>query len=68
MLHAPFRPVTINGGIPFTSWYDIRDLSGVGKEEERFNFEEVRESLGIIDQHVLEEIRFWKERGIKGSD
>jgi predicted esterase len=40
----------------------------LGKEEERFAFEEVRESLGIIDQHVVEEIRFWKEKGVKGSD
>lgn len=68
MLHAPFRPVSINGGIPFTSWYDIRNLSGGGKEEERFNFDEVRESLAIIDKHVVEEINFWKGTGLKGSD
>ena len=28
LLHAPLRPVTINGGSICTSWYDIRDLSG----------------------------------------
>lgn len=24
LLQAPLRPVTINGGIPFNSWYDIK--------------------------------------------
>ena len=30
LLHAPFQPVTINGGMTMPSWYDIVDLSAVG--------------------------------------
>lgn len=27
LLHAPIRPVTINGGMKCPSWYDIKSLS-----------------------------------------
>lgn len=32
LLHAPIRPVTINGGAMCPSWYDIKSLGGVGSE------------------------------------
>jgi len=31
--HAPMRPVTINGGYVMRAWYDIRDDSGVRRED-----------------------------------
>lgn len=68
LLHAPFRPVTINQGLPYTSWYDIRSLSGEGEEKDRYNINEVNESLATIDKYVAEEINFWKENGIKGTE
>ncbi len=30
LLHAPIRPVTINGGATCPSWYDIKILNGGG--------------------------------------
>lgn len=33
LLHAPIRPVTINGGMKMTSWYDIKHLAKHGNEE-----------------------------------
>lgn len=32
LLHAPQRKVTINGGTPFNSWYDIKSFAGSGKD------------------------------------
>lgn len=68
LLQSPVRCVTINNGIPFNSWYDIKSLAGTGKEEDRYNMEEVKDSMNIIDKHILEEINFWKTNGIKDSD
>lgn len=66
LLHAPIRPVTINGGAICPSWYDIRTLAGgVGSESERYSLDEVKESLGIIDKHVSDEIDYWRSAGIK---
>ena len=31
LLQAPFRPVTINGGLKANSWYDIKSLAPGGK-------------------------------------
>jgi len=39
LLHAPIRPVTINNGIPFTSWYDIKSFGGIGQEKDRYNLD-----------------------------
>jgi phospholipase/carboxylesterase len=65
LLHAPQRRVTINGGSVFNSWYDIRSFAGSGKDEERYNLEEIKDSLAIIDQNVASEVAFWKEQGLK---
>jgi len=32
--HAPVRPVTLNGGLPMRAWYDIRELSTSGRQDE----------------------------------
>ena len=32
--HAPVRPVTINGGYAMPAWYDIRDLTPEGRDDE----------------------------------
>lgn len=42
LLNAPYRKVTINGGYPSTSWYDILSLSVQAKNEDRFNLKEVK--------------------------
>ena len=52
LLQAPFRPVTINGGAKFASWYDIKSLMFSGSEEKHFSIPEIKESLEIIDGHV----------------
>ena len=30
LLHAPIRPVTLNGGMKMASWYDIKHLANTG--------------------------------------
>jgi phospholipase/carboxylesterase len=32
--HAPVRPVTVNGGHAMRAWYDIRDLTPQGRDDE----------------------------------
>ena len=43
--HAPFRPITINGGHVMRGWYDIADLNSLRQEDET----EVRTSAGAIE-------------------
>ena len=46
LLHAPIRPVTINGGSKMPSWYDIKVLGfSSKKEEDKCSLQEVKESL-----------------------
>jgi phospholipase/carboxylesterase len=50
--HAAVRPVTINGGYAMRAWYDIRDLTPAGRDDEA-GFAEARDRLeGCI----------WRER------
>ncbi|HEY5683301.1 MAG TPA: dienelactone hydrolase family protein [Sulfuricaulis sp.] len=42
--HAPYRPVTLNGGYVMRAWYDIA-MSESGFEQ---NIEHIRESVGIL--------------------
>ncbi len=37
------------------------------KDEERYNQDEIKESLTIIEQNVVNEIAFWKEQGLKDT-
>ncbi|HQW07721.1 MAG TPA: alpha/beta hydrolase-fold protein [Steroidobacteraceae bacterium] len=32
--HAPVRPITLNNGMPMRAWYDIRELSAAGRQDE----------------------------------
>lgn len=57
--HAPFRPVTINGGYAMRAWYDIA-MSERGFEQ---NPEHIRESEKILRALIENEIR----RGIGGK-
>ena len=34
LLHAPIKPVTINGGMSMPSWYDIRTLNSPNVPED----------------------------------
>lgn len=52
LLNAPLRKVSINYGATSTSWYDIFDLSPQGNNSNRFDLQQVRESLAIIDREV----------------
>jgi len=63
LLQAPLRPVTINSGYPFNSWYDIKALNKTsGKEEDLYSVQEVKESAEIIDKEVQSEAQFWKSQ------
>ncbi len=42
--HAAVRPVTINGGYAMRAWYDIRDLTPEGRDDEA-GFSEARERI-----------------------
>lgn len=53
LLNAPLRKVTINYGATSTSWYDILNLSPHANATDRFNPEQVRESLAIIENEVI---------------
>jgi phospholipase/carboxylesterase len=33
--HAPFQPVTVNGGAVMRAWYDVYELGGTRREDER---------------------------------
>lgn len=46
--HAGVRPVTINGGYAMRAWYDIRDLTPAGRDDET-GFAQARERIeGIL--------------------
>lgn len=61
LLQAPLRPVTINSGMPFNSWYDIKAFDKVsGNEEDLYSVKEVKESAEIIDREVASEASYWK--------
>lgn len=51
--HAPYRPVTINGGYVMRAWYDIA-MSEHGFEQ---NIEHIRESEKILQALIENEIR-----------
>ncbi len=52
-MQAPLRKVTINGGFPCNSWYDIKQLTSEKgsnvKEEDIISIKEVNESLELIE-------------------
>lgn len=50
--HAPVRPVTLNGGLPMRAWYDIRELSAAGRQDDAG----IRESAARIDALIEREI------------
>ena len=54
---APTRPVTINGGFPMPSWFDILAIS----PQRVMNLEQLGESVtllrGLVDQQIAEGIR-----------
>jgi hypothetical protein len=51
-LHAPLRPVSVNGGSVCPSWYDIKNFSFKATDEEAFSIKEINESLSILDENV----------------
>lgn len=51
--HAPYRPVTINGGYVMRAWYDIA-MGGNGFEQ---NTDHIRESAKILQGLIQNEIR-----------
>ena len=54
--HAPFRPVTINGGMTMRAWYDVLTLDRGGPQDE----EGIKESSRALEQLTERE----HERGI----
>jgi phospholipase/carboxylesterase len=50
--HARVRPVTINGGYAMRAWYDIRDLTPEGRDDE----EGFAEARGRIGQYLATEV------------
>lgn len=54
--HAPVRPVTINGGYAMRAWYDIKDLTPEGRDDEG-GFAEARTRIeGCIASEVAQGI------------
>ncbi len=51
--HAPYRPVTLNGGYVMRAWYDIA-MSESGFEQK---IEHIRESVGILQGLIESEMR-----------
>ncbi len=51
--HAPFRPVTINGGMAMRAWYDILGLELAAREDERG----IRDSLARVAALIEREER-----------
>jgi phospholipase/carboxylesterase len=50
--HAEVRPVTINGGYAMRAWYDIRELSPAGRDDEQ-GFAEARQRIeSLIKREV----------------
>ncbi len=51
--HAPVRPVTINNGYPMRAWYDIKQLTLSGREDEAT----IREAQSLIEGYIERERR-----------
>ena len=49
--HAPVRPVTINNGMRMRAWYDIKDLSASGAQDDAG----IRESAAILAKFIQRE-------------
>jgi phospholipase/carboxylesterase len=54
--HAPFMPVTVNGGAVMRAWYDIYQLGAIRREDERG----VRASQAAVEELLARE----KARGV----
>jgi phospholipase/carboxylesterase len=57
--HAPFQPVTINGGAVMRAWYDVYQLGSVRREDERG----VRASQAVVEELLARE----RARGVDAS-
>lgn len=68
LIQAPSRKVTINGGAKFNSWYDIKDFSFTGKDEDKYSIKEINESLSIIEENIKQEIEYWKQNSKEFSE
>jgi len=55
--HAPYRPVTLNGGCVMRAWYDIALTDGGFTQNEA----DIRASVGLLEARIRREI----ERGIQ---
>ncbi|PRW33175.1 acyl- thioesterase 1 [Chlorella sorokiniana] len=51
---APIRPITINGGMRMTGWYDIADLDRIGSESQ--DAAAMHESRRYIDELIEQEV------------
>lgn len=54
MPHAPVRPVTINGGAPCRSWYDIRQLAPGPDRESPSDIRTSAAAVGQLIQDALD--------------
>ncbi len=50
--HAPVRPVTLNGGMPMRAWYDIRELSTAGRQDETGTRESAARVGALIEREI----------------
>lgn len=50
--HAPVRPVTLNGGMPMRAWYDIRELSTAGRQDEAGTRESAARVGALIEREI----------------
>ena len=53
LIQAPLRQITLNHGETCNSWYDIKSFDRFkGNEEDVFNFDDIKESIDILESHV----------------
>ena len=57
LLQAPLSPVTLNGGMPSNSWFDIKDLNFSSNS---INFSDVEKSSKKVIEEIEQEIKLVK--------
>ena len=57
LLRAPTEPVSVNMGMPCTSWFDIYSLGG---SKDNFNYDDAEKNRKRVEQVIQKEIDFFK--------
>lgn len=55
--HAPYRPITINGGMPMRAWFDIIEISRDGPVDETGIEESITSVQQLIDNEIAKGVK-----------